>query len=263
MNNVGKTMRILSKSARTFFHKNKTSLLTASTIVGVLSTAANSVLGTVLAIKKVKEIKEENDGKISAKDVVTKIAPLYIPAALSIGSSVASVVCLNSTHKKEYSALMNAYASVSQTAQNYKDILDGNVESENLLKEPERQLIGTDADKTCKFYDSFGDRYFESTLADVYKALYDANNIHISQGKLYLGELYKLLRLPAKRNDYDKGWDVEYIYDETDSYWIHFLLRRVSKDGEVFYVLDADEPPMCIDYYVSPREKNYTEGNKK
>ena len=94
---------------------------------------------------------------------------------------------------------------------------------------------GMEPEITRTFYDSFSQRYFESTIEKVIQAEYHLNRNFMFAGVIPLNDFYEFLGL--ERTDFgDKvGWSSV----NGDIYWIDFNHHRLTlEDGMEIYIID-------------------------
>lgn len=117
---MGKTnLSTVIKNVQSSAKKHSPEILTGLGIAGMVTTTVMAVQATPKALDIMAEIKEnhlENDDKKAyAKDIITKVAPIYIPSAVIGILSISCIICASSVNVKRNAALATAY-SISESA---------------------------------------------------------------------------------------------------------------------------------------------------
>ena len=85
------------------------------------------------------------------------------------------------------------------------------------------------------FYDSFSQRYFETTIAKVIEAEYHLNRNFMFQGVIPLNDFYEFLGLEKTEFGETVGWSS----CNGDIYWIDFNHHKLTlEDGMEIFVID-------------------------
>lgn len=85
------------------------------------------------------------------------------------------------------------------------------------------------------FYDSFSQRYFETTIAKVIEAEYHLNRNFMFQGVIPLNDFYEFLGLEKTELGETVGWSS----CNGDIYWIDFNHHKLTlEDGMEIFVID-------------------------
>lgn len=199
-----------------FVKRNSSTILTCVGAVGVVATAVTAVKSTPKALYLLEQAREEKGEELTKFEVVKASAPAYIPSVLIGASTIACIFGANVINQRQQAALISAYALLDQSYKEYKDkVLE-------LYGEGADQLIKSEISKDIYeinepevddgkelFFDYYSLRYFESTMADVYKAEYQLNQMLIKYGFVSLGEFYEFLGVEATPATYQVGWTVE------------------------------------------------------
>ena len=209
-------MNALVYKSITFVKKNSPTILTCVGAVGVVATAVTAAKSTPKALYLLEQAEEEKGEELTKFEKVTVAAPAYIPSVLIGASTIACIFGANIINQRQQAALMSAYALLDQSYKEYRSKVlelygeDANkhVMAEMSKDKYEEEKIEVDDDKEL-FFDYYSLRYFESTLADVYKAEYQLNQMLIKYGFVSLGEFYELLGIEATASTYQVGWTVE------------------------------------------------------
>lgn len=254
-------------SLKSFVRQKSPIALAIIASAGVVVTTVMAVKATPKAVELVKaDSRAKHDGDPYAatkKEAVLAAWKCYIPAAAFGTATIACIVGANILNTRQQIALGSAYTLAQQSFKEYK----------NKLKE----LYGEEADKKieeaikidkCKnvsicadslgtqndldpgesvepdilrtFYDSFSDRYFESTLAKVIEAEYHINRNYVLGADVSLNDFYDFLGLDHTNDGDDLGW-----YGLDGINWLDFNHRMtVLDDGMEVCVIEMAFEPM-------------------
>lgn len=222
--------------------KSSPTILSVVAAAGVVATFIFAVKETRAAEEKIEELKEENP-EPSKFDIVKAAAPVYIPAAVIAGVTILCILSSNRLNKKQQASLIGAYTLLHQTHEQYKkkvkDICGEEVHDEIIdsiaVEKAKKQdiyasgIIGKysnrmdtdyDPEDTRLFYDSYSNRYFESTIGQVKDAQYHLNRNYTLRGLATVNEYYEFLGLEPVVNGYAIGWDSSDTHEGI--YWIDF-----------------------------------------
>lgn len=229
-----------------WFRKSSPVILCLVATAGVIGTAIFTAKATPKALQKLKEAKDEKGEELTVVETVKTVAPSYIPAAVIGVGTVACIFGSNALTKRNQIALIGAYTLLEQSFKEYKDKLK-ELYGEAVCKHVENSIHKEDCEEIiCSaptfvsnaellpheinepirtFYDSYSNRYFESTLDRVIQAEYFLNR-DFSLGQLAtVNDFYAFLGLEPIRNGNHIGWDT------CDGFsWIDFNNRIVVLD---------------------------------
>lgn len=235
--------------------------------VGVVATTVSSVKATPKALKLIQEDSKRNhDGNPNAytkTEAVVSAWKCYVPSALFAGSTIACIVGACALNKHQQAALASAYAFVQHSYKEYKNKL-----KELYGEEAHNAIIDSMASEKAKdvsisstggwynstldfgesenpevirtFYDSFSDRYFESTIEKVIQAEYHLNRNFLFAGTISLNEYYEFLGIEETELGNTIGWSSV----NGDIYWIDFNHHKITLDDgmEIFVIEMIFEP---------------------
>ncbi len=232
----------------------------APTILSI--TAAFGVIGTAvtsaIASYKYKKSMDEQKCELSKKEKTLKFIYYYIPA-FTIGTG--TIICIfgaNILNRRQIASLASAYQLLDCQFREYQNKLKelyGIEAHEKVMDaialqhcEPPRltapaflsessldpgKLENPEIVRT--FYDSYSQRYFESTLSDVLQAEYHLNRNYELNGGIYLNDFYEMLGIDNIQAGDAVGW----FMNETGVDWIDFDHRVMTlEDGLEIIVLD-------------------------
>lgn len=218
-------------------------------MAGVVATAVLTAKATPKAEKLLKELKDENP-EPTTLETVKKVAPAYIPAAVSGTLTIACIAATTILNRKSQASLASAYALLNHNYQRYRDhvkkifgedadqkVVDSIVKEECKSK-PLYSTTGWGVDtldfnvqeEKRLFYDSYSERYFESTIGRVLQAEYHLNRNFALGGNVSVNMFYDFLGLePVKDGDVNR-WDVD-----GGIMWVDFNHRTVmlEEDGNL------------------------------
>lgn len=230
--------------------------------VGVVVTAVVAVKATPKAVVKIHADSQKNhDGDPYAytkKEAVASAWKCYIPAVAIGASTIACIMGANALNRRQQAALTSAYALVQNSYKEYKDKL-----KELYGEETHNAIVDSIMSEKCKdvsistmgflsnssldfgegmepeivrtFYDSFSQRYFETTIEKVIQAEYHLNRNFMFAGTIPLNDFYEFLGLEKTELGDAVGWSSV----NGDIYWIDFNHRRVIlEDGMEIYIID-------------------------
>lgn len=212
---------------------------------GVVVTAIAAAKATPRAVALVyADSRKKHDGDPYAytkKEAFIAAWKCYIPAVAFGASTIACIMGANALNRRQQAALTSAYALVQSSYKEYKDklkelygeeahnaIMDSIISSLDFGEDMEPEVSRT-------FYDSFSQRYFESTIEKVIQAEYHLNRNFMFAGVIPLNDFYEFLGLEKTELGDAVGWSS----CNGDIYWIDFNHHRLTlDDGMEFYVID-------------------------
>lgn len=241
----------LLKFSKPFFKRNASTILTCLGAVGVVATAVSAAQVTPKAVRTLKKKENEKGAKLTTIEVVKVSAPIYIPTVIIGASSIACIFGANVLNKRQQAALMSAYALVNDSYKRYKNKVvelygpDANdVVRQELVRDAYEDDVYPLEDNKVLFYDTFSERYFESTLDKVYKAEYDVNRMLAKEWGVYLNEFYDKLGIDlVDYGDY-LGWST---YEINEAYWYSWIEFKHTK-----VTLEDGLECICIDILTEP-----------
>lgn len=235
--------------------------------IGVIVTAVAAVKATPKAVELIKaDIREKHSGDAYAytkKEAITTAWKCYIPAAAFGISTIACIIGANALNRHQQAMLTSAYALIQNSYREYKDKLKElygeethNAVVDAIVKEKCEDVCisapggfynstldfgeSTEPEITRTFYDSFSQRYFETTIANVIEAEYHLNRNYMLGGDVTLNDFYELLGLEKTDMGSTLGWS-SYT---GDILWLDFNHRLTTLDDgmEIFIIEMVFEP---------------------
>ena len=234
----------LVTQAKSVTRKHSPEILTGLGIAGMITGAIMAVKATPKALDIMADIKEQHmedtDKKAYSKDIITKVAPVYIPSVLVGGISIACLIGASSVNMRRNAALATAY-SLSETAlreyqekvvetigEKKEEAVRSAVAKDNLDRNPvvnNEIIITGNGDTLC--YDLLCKRYFTSNVDKLRKIENELNRRMRSENYISLNEFYYEVGLDDMGLGYEFGWNIDKGYIE-----LEFSAQLVEKDGK-------------------------------
>lgn len=242
-------MGILARAER-LVADNSPQILTA---LGVAGTVATAVLTGKAAYKHANHMSEQ-DPHMPLKEEVRRVWTFYIPAAATGAATVTFIILANRIGTRRAAALATAYVVSERAFQEYRDQVRtkfGDLKEQSVRDDlaqrqvhehpvESRQVIITGGGNAL-CYEPFTDRYFDSSMEELKKAMNDLNYRLNIDGYASLSDFYDLIGLPHTAYSDDVGWNSDKLLEL-----------------EISSVLATDgRPAISFTYQVDPREKYY------
>ena len=235
--------------------KRSPEILVGLGIAGFFTAGIMAVTSTPKALDIMAEIKEEHkneldDKQIMGKEIVTKVAPVYIPAVAVAGLATACVIGSNRISARRTAALATAY-SLSESAlerlnnklletegpkktQQIKDSISQDRVNENPVNNKEVIITNTGE---CLFMDSVSGRYFNSSIEKIKSVVNELNRDMISDQYVSLNQFYFDIGLNSTALGDSLGWNLDRGFIDIS------FSAVVAEDGR---------PCIVLDYIVQP-----------
>lgn len=229
---------------------NSPQILTA---LGVAGTVTTAVLTGKASYKHAQHMSEQ-DPHMSRKEEVRRVWKLYIPPVATGAITIASIITANQIGTRRAAAMAAAYAVGERAFSEYKDevrrrfgetkeqmVRDG-VAQHQVNENPveSRQVIITGGGNVL-CYEPFTDRYFDSDMESLKKAMNDLNYRLNMDGYASLSEFYDLVGLPHTAYSDDVGWKSDKLLELDFS-------TTLASDGR---------PAISFTYMVEPLRNYY------
>lgn len=243
-----------AKNVKATLQKNGPNIVTWLGIGGFVTTTVMAVKVTPKALDLMAEVKakheDDPDRKAFCKDVLLKVAPVYIPAFIVGSLSIACVAGASSVNNKRNAALATAY-TISETA--LKEYQDKVVETIGEKKEEavraaiakdrvdrtpvvDREVILTgNGDSRC--FDPLSSRYFDSDIETIRKAVNELNRRLLLEDYISLNDFYYELGLEPTDIGETVGWRSDRGLVELS---FHAIMDK------------KDKPCLALDYAIAP-----------
>ena len=250
---IGMWTNLICKS-RKFLKKNGSTILTCMGVVGVVGTAVMTAKATPKVMELIEDAKKEKGENLTKLQTIVVAAPAYIPSALIGVGTIACIIGSNMLNKRQQAALTSAYIMLNRSYNDYKaklvelygkdadDKIQQELTKEKIDAEPPYISSGavfygsTGLERICNSekalsYDTISERYFESTILDVYAAEYHLSRNFIIMGCATPNDFYDFLGIPQTADGDVIGWSME------DGYcWLDFdHTKTVMDDGLICY----------------------------
>lgn len=242
-------MDILRKPAA-FIRRNARTILTGCAIAGTFVVAVNSSKDALHANDVLLEYEMEHDGEeINRIELVKRVAPCYIPTALSVAATVTAIVGSHVAANNRIAVMSSAYTMAQEAAHMYRDKvreivgerkaaeIDKAVADEKVKElEPSKQpLVIGNGDILCM--DALSGQPFYSTMEKIRKAMNDTNYELMSSMFVTLNEFYERVGIkPNKMGEY-MGWNTDHMIDLIFS-------STITEDGRPCLVMSFRNEPM-------------------
>lgn len=240
------------KSIKALATKHSPEILTAIGIAGMIGTTIMAVSATPKALRLIEKAEKEEDRRLTKVEVVKVTWKKYLPATVTGAVSIGCLIGANSVHAKRNAALATAYQLSTTAFNEYREkvvetigekkekAVHDKVAADRIEKNPvsQNQVIIT-GNGTSLCYDVAGDRYFESSIDRIKRAVNDLNYRMISGAEMSisLNEFYTAIGLKQTPLGEQVGWRID--KGQID---IHFSSQ----------IADDDRPCIVIEYLVPP-----------
>lgn len=257
------------------FHVKKRSHLALSCLasLGVAATTISAVMATPKAMANIHEDSRKNhNGDPNAytkKEAIKSAWKYYISSAIIGGATIGCIIGTNILNSHQQMAFASAYAIVQKSYDEYKKKVkelygeEAHINiTDSIVKEKcENKIICTpgifvgstsldfgesnEPEVIRTFYDSYSERYFESSIEKVIQAEYHLNRNFMFSGITTPNDFYDLLGLEKIKGGDDVGWSSM----DGDIYWVDFDHRKTTlEDGMEIYIIDMVNYPTA--YYL-------------
>ena len=233
-----------------FLRCNASTILSIFAVFGVVGTSVSVGTATNKTSKKLKEVTDAKSEPLSSVEVITTIAPIWIPSILIAGTTIACILGANVLNKQTQAALASAYGLTDQTFKEYRkklielhgEEMDQEIRTEIARNHYDYHVLGMEyPDQKVMWYEPYSNRYFEMYERELIDAEYHFNRNFVLGGSRSLNDLYEMLGLAPTKKGEDIGWCV------CDGYmWVDFehVLQRNKDDSKAYYILQPVYPPM-------------------
>ena len=248
--NLSKVFKDLQHSMR----KHQPEILTGIGIAGFITTTIMAVKATPKALDLMAEVKEDHecdtDRKAFCKDVLLKVAPVYIPATLVGGLSAACLIGASSINFRRNAALATAYALSESALKDYqekvvetmgpkkdravRDAIAKDKVEQNPSSSKEVIITGK-GESLC--LDMLSGRHFYSDIDKLKKAENELNYRMLRDGYISVNEFYAEIGLDGIALGYELGWRVD----------------RGRLELDYSAQLDEGVPCIVISYSIAPQ----------
>lgn len=244
-------------------NKNKyTSLiLSIGGVVGVCATTAAAIKATPLAIDLINEDKKKKeDDSYTKMDAFKASWKCYIPTGILGMLTISTIVANHIVTAKERKAVVAAYLALNESYKKYvegskqvfgedaKQKIDAEIAketfvySQGVFMDSSTYDSDNDHEETMLFFDSYSQRYFETTLARVINAEYHINRNLMLGGFASINSYFEFLGIETISEGDEVGWCQEDLCDG-GLYWLDFNNEMTElEDGleccVITYIID-------------------------
>lgn len=247
----------ISKKVGRQLYRSSPTILTVVASVGVIVTTITAVRATPKAIKLLKEAELEKGENLTKVEIIRVAGPSYIPSALLGISTIVCIFGANALNQKKQASLMSAYAMLNESYKQYRKsakIVYGEDADDKIHAETAKdamvstydygyQVYNMDMDSESErllFYDLASKKYFRTTMAAVLNAQYHVNRNLAIRGDCSLNEYLSFLGVEGIDGGDDLGWDISYMVEELDCYWLDFdNYKSTLEDGLECIIIDT------------------------
>ncbi|MDD3204207.1 MAG: DUF6353 family protein [Lachnospiraceae bacterium] len=230
-------------------------ILTGIGIAGMITTTVMAVKSTPKALDLMAELKEKHkndtEKKEIAKDVVTKVAPVYLPSVITGGLSIACLIGASSVNARRNAALATAYTLSESALKEYQEKVVatiGEKKEKNVRDAIAKDKVDKNPVSNCEViitekgntlcYDTISGRYFTSDIEKLKRTENELNKRLLSEMYIGLNELYYELGLRCTDQGNELGWNI-------NDGMINFdFSSQLADDGR---------PCLVVGYRVGPR----------
>lgn len=247
----------ISKRVGRQLYRSSPTILTVVASVGVIVTTITAVRATPKAVKLLKEAELEKGENLTKVEIIRVAGPSYIPSALLGISTIVCIFGANALNQKKQASLMSAYVMLNESYKKYRKsakIVYGEDADDKIHVEMAKdamvatydwgyQVYNMDMDSESErllFYDLSSKKYFRTTMAAVLNAQYHVNRNLAIRGDCSLNEYLSFLGVEGIDGGDDLGWDISYMVEEMDCYWLDFdNYKSTLEDGLECIIIDT------------------------
>ena len=242
----------------TGLRRSSPTILTVLGIAGVVGTTVMAIKATPKAMKLIKAKKDElNTDKLTPTELVQTTWKCYIPSALIGAGTIVCIIGIGVMDKRNQAALTSAYAMLNESYKQYRQAAkkvygedaDNKIHAE-MAKDARvasyewgYQVYNMDMDPESEqllFYELTTKKYFTTTMAAVLNAQYHVNRNLAVRGDCSLNEYLSFLGIDGVDKGDEMGWDISYMVEEMDSYWLDFDNQKTTlEDGLECITIDT------------------------
>lgn len=249
-----KNLSKVVKSVRLATIKHSPEILTGIGIAGMITTTVMAVKATPKALDLLEEVREKHaedtDKREYGKDIVTKVVPVYIPAAVVCGLSVSCLILSSKVNYKRNAALATAYALSESALKEYQEKVvetigpkkeeevRAAVIKDRVDKEPSenREVIITGNGETL-CYDPLSSRFFSCNPETIKRVANNLNREMRNDMYVTLNEFYDEIGLHHTDLGDNFGWTIDRGYID-----IEFVANK-TPDDKPYLALQFDVAP--------------------
>lgn len=206
--------------------KNSPTILSCVAAVGVVASTVLAVKATPKALRAIENATDEKGEELTKLETIKVTAQLYIPTAITCVSTIVCILGANALNRKQQASLISAYALLDDTFKKYRkaavDVYGEDADSKIKAETAKLTYVSCDGysiynpdmdfeSEQLLFYDFFGQRYFNATLAAVINAQYHLNRNLYLRGYASLNEFYDFIGIDSVENGDEMGWNMDHL----------------------------------------------------
>lgn len=236
---------------------SKSTILTVAASMGVIATTVAAIRATPKAVRLLKEAELEKGESLTKLEIVRVSAPTYMPSILLGVSTIVCIFEANALNQRKQVSLMSAYAMLNESYKQYRKsagMVYGEDADDKIHAEMAKdamvascdwgyQIYNMDMDPESErllFYDLSSKKYFRTTMAAVLNAQYHTNRNLALRGDCTLNEYLSFLGVDGIDGGERVGWDISYMIEELDCYWLDFdNYKATLEDGVECIIIDT------------------------
>lgn len=199
--------------AKLAIKRNSPAIMVSFGVSGVIIT---SYLSAKASFKAAEIIKENED--LETKEIIKKVAPVYIPTFLSGTATIGCVIMANKINSKRTAAAYSLMTISERAFDEYKEkvieklgerkekAIQDEIAQDKVNKNPVNNIIvnGTGTVLCCELLTG---RYFNSDMESLRKAQNDVNEKLIREMQVSLSDFYYAVNLDITSQSWDIGWE--------------------------------------------------------
>lgn len=201
--------------------RNAPTILTATAVVGVVTTAVLSAQSATRATNILREHADLHEIPLTGEEKFRMVWKEFIPPTALAGATIAAIVGANTVSSRRAAALMSAYSLTEKAFSDYKNkvvehlgegkdrTVVAKVAEDIAAQAPDESKIYVTGSGDVLCYESITGRYFKSSIEKIRKAENDANFQIIHEMTVSQNEFFRLLGLPTTSIGEEVGWDLD------------------------------------------------------
>lgn len=214
-------LQSLVKNASKTIARNAPGILTATAVVGVVTTAVLSGQAAVRADRILQEYADRHEIALAPEEKFKLVWKEFIPPVALAGATIGAIIGANTVSARRTAALMSAYSLTEKAFSDYKDkvvehlgaskdnTIVAKVAEDIVSEKPSDAQIFITGNGDVLCYESITGRYFNSSIEKIRKAENDANFQIIHEMTVTQNEFFRLLGLPSTSIGEEVGWDLD------------------------------------------------------
>lgn len=233
---------------KSFLNRNASTILSVVASLGVFGTGFLSAKATYDYLKAAEKKRPKNK-----KEKAILIAKNYIlPTTVALSTS-ACIFSANMINRNRIIGLTGACSLLNDQFIKYRDKLkelhgkEADIEVASAIaleKFPEGEIT----EGKQLFYDRASNRFFESTMRDVFIALYNLNKLFQFEGEVSINDFYRFLELETigQEGDFLGWWSWEMAEDGLIPWLNAEPVPCYTCDGREYFLLEFEFGPVNL-----------------